>query len=827
MAGRIHQVLTFNAVPASGQATLAHDIRWNSRHVKPDWVIPQNGNGAWTLVACTETSITIQNDEAAPANFTFWLLSHHSITREFGNVATQFLSPLPFALGGGGGGGGGSTSNLVVWDTTKTWAAVYLEIQALTGPVICLVEADPAVADGARTMTAEGGGAPTDISDVWFVAGSPNYDSGNGNALAVKVDVDDGFVLGTIPPAAGLTADLAVLRSKNIDWHVPANSAPWVVDADVRLFLEGGSLSNAGLSVLFDWTVGLTMTFDISDGIRLSGPIADNSAGTTIAGRVYWQSSISSNVFETGVGASIGYDASCSAVGPSVFNVAGASAVLTMIDALAVSNLVVWDVNKTWAEAYAEIVGKTGPVICLVEFDYVTSLPRQMTMQGAGAATNLWNVLFMALAPRSSAAQIVRVEVEDGFVLGADPTTNSALLQSQNILWTPLGTTVSSWTVGKHVLVAFDGGGLDGAGAPNPVFDLSGGLGLAFWANLTNRAALGQGVPEIVDNTGFPVTCDVTLTNGSTIGGAAFATGANTTVNMEANCDCPTTAFTAAPASALIQFEDLSSQVFYDDTTAVGPNVFGTGNVQGAVDILKAMSWPVYRNWGWAAGIGTTITAITHWGLFVPTLGSGTINAASATDGTAVVTGLNRKRFTSAAGANNACELFQGSVFIGMYISALVGFGGFRAIMRFAPGITNPANKRGFFGFVNDGAALVATLSPSTLINCFGFAFDAGETTFRFQHNDGAGAATRINLGANFPTRDATALFTIMIWCEPNTRAVNYWIKNETTGDVASGVVTTDLPANGLGLAPHMHENNGGTASATEWDFAYASFFMP
>lgn len=98
------QVLTFANVPNGGQATLPHDIRWNARPVIPDWIVPQHGNGAFTVVSCTTTDLTIQNDSGALASFTFFLVSWWSPLRQFNDANTQFLSPLPFVTGEGSSG---------------------------------------------------------------------------------------------------------------------------------------------------------------------------------------------------------------------------------------------------------------------------------------------------------------------------------------------------------------------------------------------------------------------------------------------------------------------------------------------------------------------------------------------------------------------------------------------------------------------------------------------------------------------------------------------------------------------------------------------------
>jgi len=47
-----------------------------------------------------------------------------------------------------------------------------------------------------------------------------------------------------------------------------------------------------------------------------------------------------------------------------------------------------------------------------------------------------------------------------------------------------------------------------------------------------------------------------------------------------------------------------------------------------------------------------------------------------------------------------------------------------------------------------------------------------------------------------------------------------------TRTEVAQGELTTELPANTVLLAPHMHANNGGTAAALRWDFVHLFMYI-
>lgn len=140
----------------------------------------------------------------------------------------------PVAAGAGG--------NLVVWTSAKTWAQVYTEILALTGPVICLVE--PGVGGADRTMTAQGGGAPTEIGRVQFWSIS-QYNGLSPNP--VQINVQAGFILGGTD-----TNGVATLLSRNISWNFQNTAPITALDTPVYLQFEGGVWRYNAVSYIFE-----------------------------------------------------------------------------------------------------------------------------------------------------------------------------------------------------------------------------------------------------------------------------------------------------------------------------------------------------------------------------------------------------------------------------------------------------------------------------------------------------------------------------------------------------------------------------------------------
>ncbi|ABE39229.1 hypothetical protein RPD_1994 [Rhodopseudomonas palustris BisB5] len=140
------------------------------------------------------------------------------------------------------------------------------------------------------------------------------------------------------------------------------------------------------------------------------------------------------------------------------------------------------------------------------------------------------------------------------------------------------------------------------------------------------------------------------------------------------------------------------------------------------------------------------------------------------------------------------------------------GLGGFYLLMRF--GIeTFQSNCRLFAGLVGSAGA-IGNVNPSTLSNLIGVGFDSGDATLSLISNDGSGAATKTGLGAGFPTTGGQDLYELLLSAEPNGSEVRYRVERLNSGDVASGVVTTNLPVNTQFLTPHLWMNNGTSAGA-------------
>ncbi len=217
-----------------------------------------------------------------------------------------------------------------------------------------------------------------------------------------------------------------------------------------------------------------------------------------------------------------------------------------------------------------------------------------------------------------------------------------------------------------------------------------------------------------------------------------------------------------------------------------------------------------------------------NYSLFMPAVGTTVTNIgmSPATAGTA--TGLNVAagsrlarmkrlgyRITTAATTavaswrNNAAQLSIGG--------GNAWEGGFWGVMHGGPdtGVTNASHR--FFMGLGDTAA-PTDVNPSTLLRIAGIGYDAADTQVQFMHNDATGTATKIALGASFPKPNADSSFAyrLRLYAPPGTvQSLSYEVENLGNGALASGTVTTNLPANTDFLTPKLYTSVGGVSAVT------------
>lgn len=175
----------------------------------------------------------------------------------------------------------------------------------------------------------------------------------------------------------------------------------------------------------------------------------------------------------------------------------------------------------------------------------------------------------------------------------------------------------------------------------------------------------------------------------------------------------------------------------------------------------------------------------------------------------------SRATVISTATANSIAEV-RGP-FARIYGGDLPGLGGYTVRIRFAfPSTT--ALQRGFAGITYLLTATVATSTVASLINMIGVGFESADSNLIMFNNDGAAAASRTDLGSNFPI-NSTAVYDLSLFSAANSGIVGWQVNRlDTSVPQAAGTFTTDIPAPGVFLAPHVWIANGGTAAAVQLD---------
>jgi hypothetical protein len=173
-----------------------------------------------------------------------------------------------------------------------------------------------------------------------------------------------------------------------------------------------------------------------------------------------------------------------------------------------------------------------------------------------------------------------------------------------------------------------------------------------------------------------------------------------------------------------------------------------------------------------------------------------------------VLAGIYRLRINSAGGAGSIASVRESA-------GQVLGFAGWRMIARWGTA-TAVAQQRFFVGLINQIGA-IANVNPSTLTDLVGFSYDSAQTNLFFIHNDAAGAATVVNLGAGFPV-NTTSFYEMQIEMAPGSGVVTYRLLNVGTGAVATGNTNTNLPADATLLNLYIWLNNGTTAVACTLD---------
>lgn len=259
----------------------------------------------------------------------------------------------------------------------------------------------------------------------------------------------------------------------------------------------------------------------------------------------------------------------------------------------------------------------------------------------------------------------------------------------------------------------------------------------------------------------------------------------------------PTTEPTTSEAGTLTTYaKDIASRLMLK---MVGPSGLDVVMQPGLFNNSISMLMP------------STTTGVTAIGIPAPTA-TGTVSTPTIVAGSGLLSTMRRTRVTSAATAGSVAQ--QRTTFPLCLRGDAAGIGGFFCSMRFAvPVKTSDSHFQ--IGLFNSLSLTAATL-PSAQTNWIGMGYDP--TDANYQIYCGSGAPTKIDLGSAFDRSIDTAVFEFTLFSPPNGSAVGYRVKRLDTGDVASGILTTNLPAGSTLLTYHAKLNNNASAVAVAFE---------
>jgi hypothetical protein len=135
--------------------------------------------------------------------------------------------------------------------------------------------------------------------------------------------------------------------------------------------------------------------------------------------------------------------------------------------------------------------------------------------------------------------------------------------------------------------------------------------------------------------------------------------------------------------------------------------------------------------------------------------------------------------------------------------------------MRFggATGMTNASHR--FWAGLSDYAGNPNDAEPSSRSNLIGVGYDSADANWQIMHKTGTGAVTKINLGASFPRQsvDRSKMYELVLFCPPAGTSVFYEFTELGTSNVATGEITTNLPAATTLVRPSVVASVGGQSA--------------
>lgn len=194
-------------------------------------------------------------------------------------------------------------------------------------------------------------------------------------------------------------------------------------------------------------------------------------------------------------------------------------------------------------------------------------------------------------------------------------------------------------------------------------------------------------------------------------------------------------------------------------------------------------------------------------GIRTQAIGTSTGIAKSVTSASFLAS-LRRVGYGGDAGANFSGGFFSDET--SMWRGNSDGRGGFTAEITYGLEALNAAAQTKLFvGFMDE--VTPNDLEPTNMINMIGIGADLADNNLFVMHNDAAGGATKIDLGADWPSKTAGAVYRFLLSCSANGESFDYTVQRLDPPNimVASGTISSNMPGKAVFLGPVLYNNNG------------------
>lgn len=210
------------------------------------------------------------------------------------------------------------------------------------------------------------------------------------------------------------------------------------------------------------------------------------------------------------------------------------------------------------------------------------------------------------------------------------------------------------------------------------------------------------------------------------------------------------------------------------------------------------------------AGNSTTVTQL---GMASASAGTATAAAVATTN---LHTAMRRLDYLVTTASTTAIAyLTSSAVSMNQFFIGTAPLGGFHMVLRFggATGMTTSTHR--FYAGMTSGTGAPADSEPNSRSGLIGAGYGSADPNWKIMHKTASGTATEIDLGASFPrqTADRSKMYELALFCSPGGTSVFYEFTDLTTGAVATGEITTNLPTSTTLLKWMIAASVGGTSS--------------